>query len=87
MMHKIENAYGKNIWEDISMVNTVKNNTVPSLLIHDANDDDIPWQEGQAVAQAWNNARFIKTSGLGHRRILRDDFVIERTVSYLKEGQ
>ena len=69
------------------MVNSVKAVPIPSLLIHDTNDTDIPWQEGEAVARAWNDAKFIKTSGLGHRRILRDDFVIETTVAYIKEAK
>lgn len=85
MMLQIEETFGKNIWHDISMINTVKGNQTPSLLIHDNNDTDIPWQEGEAVAQAWNNTQFIKTSGLGHRRILRDDFVIESAVSYIND--
>lgn len=85
MIQHIENAYSKNIWEEISMVNSIKGVTIPSLLIHDSNDTDIPWQEGEAVARAWHNAKFIKTSGLGHRRILRDDFVIKTAVAYIKE--
>lgn len=85
MIQHIENTYSKNIWEEISMVNSIKGATIPSLLIHDTNDTDIPWQEGEAVAHAWNNAKFIKTSGLGHRRILRDDFVIKTAVAYIKE--
>lgn len=85
MIHQIERTFGKNIWEDVAMVNSIKGVPIPSLLIHDTNDTDIPWQEGEAVARAWNDAKFIKTSGLGHRRILRDDFVIETTVGYIRE--
>jgi len=84
MMHQIESTFGRNIWQDISMVNTVKGATIEGLLIHDSDDTDIPWQEGKAVSDAWNSARFIKTSGLGHRRILRDDFVIKTAVDFIK---
>ena len=87
MIRHIETTFGKTIWEDISMINTVKAFTMPGLLIHDSNDADIPWQEGQAVAQAWNNASFVKTSGLGHRRILRDADVIETTVRFINDKQ
>lgn len=85
MIDLVESTYSKTIWEDISMLNMVKHITIPGLLIHDHDDTDIPWQEGEAIARVWNDARFIKTSGLGHRRILRDDFVIETTVGYIKE--
>lgn len=87
MIRHIETTFGKTIWEDISMINTAKALTMPGLLIHDSNDADIPWQEGQAVAQAWNNASFVKTSGLGHRRILRDAGVIETTVRFINDKQ
>jgi pimeloyl-ACP methyl ester carboxylesterase len=84
MMRQIENTFDKDIWQDISMLNTVKEITIEGLVIHDSNDTDIPWQEGKAVSDAWNKSRFIKTSGLGHRRILRDDFVIETAVAFIK---
>jgi len=87
MIRQIEVTFGKTVWQDISMINTVKALTMPGLLIHDSNDADIPWQEGQAVAQAWNNASFVKTSGLGHRRILRDASTIKRTVNFINDKQ
>ena len=55
-------------------------------MIHDAHDVDIPWQEGELVARAWNNAHFIKTSKLGHRRILRDPATITTAVNFIKTG-
>ncbi len=85
MMQLVEKKYGENILEEISMVNSIKDATAPGLVIHDSNDNDIPWQEGQAVAKAWGNAKFIKTAGLGHRRILRDHDVIKTSVAFIKE--
>ena len=65
------------------MVNTVKGLNIPALVIHDDQDIDVPWQEGQLVAEAWGNAHFVKTTGLGHRRILRDTSVIESTINFI----
>lgn len=87
LIQRIEASFGRTIWDDISMLNTAKAISIPGMLIHDSNDKDIPWQEGHAIAQVWNNARFIKTSGLGHRRILRDLTVIESAVSFINEAQ
>lgn len=87
MTQLIEKEYGQDIWEEISMVNTIKGISIPGLVIHDNNDNDIPWQEGEAVAQAWDNAQFIKTSGLGHRRILRDPSVIKQSVAFIKNAE
>jgi len=85
LTQRIETAFGKTIWGDISMLNTVKQLKIPGLIIHDDHDVDIAWQEGHAVAQAWKNARFIRTSGLGHRRILRDAAVVESAVSFIND--
>ena len=65
------------------MENTVKGVTIPALVIHDDQDTDVPWQEGRLVAQSWKNAHFLKTTGLGHCRILRDTSVIESTVNFI----
>jgi pimeloyl-ACP methyl ester carboxylesterase len=85
IIDRISNAFGDHIWEELSMTSTMKGVDTPGLVIHDAHDEDVPWQEGQAVAHAWNNAPFIITSGLGHRRILRDSSVIEAALKFLKD--
>jgi pimeloyl-ACP methyl ester carboxylesterase len=79
-----EDSFGKNIFEQASMVNNVRDLDMPALVIHDEDDADIPWRDGEAVAQAWKNAIFIKTSTLGHRRILRDALMIETAVDFIK---
>lgn len=83
LMQRIENKFGTNIWQEISMQNTVKGLNIPAMVIHDEQDMDVPWQEGHIVALSWDNANFIKTTGLGHRRILRDRSVIDSTVSFI----
>ena len=84
----IEEKFGEDIWQQTAMVNTVKSLHSTSFgsatIIHDLNDIDIPWQEGREVARAWNDAPFIMTKGLGHRRILRDKSVIDSVVKILK---
>lgn len=87
LVKRIETTFGNQIWDEISMINTVKELPVPGMLIHDRNDNDVPWQDGFAVAQSWNNAHFMKTSGLGHRRILRDATVIESAVRFINDEQ
>ena len=87
LVHRIEKTFGTNIWDDVSMVNIAKEITIPGMLIHDCNDNEIPWQESHAIAQAWNNATFIKTSGLGHRRILRDPEVVDSTLRFINDKQ
>jgi pimeloyl-ACP methyl ester carboxylesterase len=83
MMDKLEKEYGEDLWDKISTVNNVKKLDNKALIIHDENDDDVPWQAGQAIANAWKDSKFIRTQGLGHRRILRDAEVVKATVNFI----
>jgi pimeloyl-ACP methyl ester carboxylesterase len=56
---------------------------VPALIIHDADDADVPFADGEAVAASWPASRFYVTHGLGHRRILLDPGVIAMAVSFV----
>jgi pimeloyl-ACP methyl ester carboxylesterase len=58
----------------------------PLLVIHDENDREMPIRSGELVARSWPRAELVRTSGLGHRRILRDAGVIERTVEFVARG-
>jgi pimeloyl-ACP methyl ester carboxylesterase len=80
----IEKNFGEGVWHDSSMENNVQNLDTPALVIHDVDDVDVPWHEGQSIAKAWSEVRFIKTSKLGHRRILRDPATIKATVDFVK---
>jgi pimeloyl-ACP methyl ester carboxylesterase len=56
------------------------------LVIHDSDDDEVGFRHGEQLAATWPNATMHETSGLGHRRILRDDAVIEAVVEFAREG-
>jgi pimeloyl-ACP methyl ester carboxylesterase len=58
----------------------------PLLVIHDEDDREMPIRSGELVARSWPRAELVRTSGLGHRRILRDAGVIERTVEFVARG-
>lgn len=59
---------------------------VSLLVIHDRDDREIPWADGQAIADAWPDAGLITTSDLGHRRILDDAEVVEQAVDFIRQG-
>jgi pimeloyl-ACP methyl ester carboxylesterase len=77
--------FGEDIWTRFSAQNMARNVGLPALIIHDRDDRDMPWREGEAVARAGPHARFVRTEGLGHRRLLRDPEVIDRVVRFLVE--
>lgn len=86
LMQRFEAQFGPSIWEDVSMEIMVRDIKLPGLLIHDEHDRDIPWQDGRDVARAWSQSRFIKTAGLGHRRVLREPAVIDAAVAFIQAG-
>lgn len=55
----------------------------PLLVVHDADDRDVPLDRGQAIASSWPGAELVVTQGLGHRKILGDRDVIARVVEHL----
>jgi pimeloyl-ACP methyl ester carboxylesterase len=85
MKRLIEARFGTDVWSEVSMVNNVQAQTTPAMIIHDENDRDVPWQEGYAVSQAWPGCRFLKTSQLGHHRILKDKTTIQTVIAFIDE--
>jgi pimeloyl-ACP methyl ester carboxylesterase len=57
--------------------------TPPLLLVHDRLDSETGWSDSAAIAHAWSAARLVTTSGLGHRRILRDPAVVAEVAGFL----
>jgi pimeloyl-ACP methyl ester carboxylesterase len=55
----------------------------PLLVMHDGGDREVPVEEARAIAAHWRGAELVVTTGLGHRRILRDADVVARAVEFL----
>ena len=58
----------------------------PTLIVHDRDDTSTPVTDGAAIAAAWSGARLHTTSGLGHRRLLRDPDVLAEVVDFVSAG-
>lgn len=56
----------------------------PALIVHDLDDADVPWSEGERYAQFWPGARLFTTQGLGHRRVLDAPEVIAAALSFVR---
>jgi len=59
--------------------------TPPLLVIHDREDRETSWSEGAEIAAAWPRAELVTTTGLGHRRLLRDPEVVAAAVRFLTQ--
>ena len=55
------------------------------LVVHDRDDAEIPWQDGAILARGWPGAVLTTTGGLGHRRILRDPYIIRVATAFVTE--
>jgi pimeloyl-ACP methyl ester carboxylesterase len=56
----------------------------PALIIHDLEDREVPWSEGEFYARHWPGARLLTTAGLGHNRIFDDAGVIEQALRFAR---
>ncbi|HEY0660773.1 MAG TPA: alpha/beta fold hydrolase [Lysobacter sp.] len=59
----------------------------PALIVHDLEDRDVPWEEGERYARHWATSRLLTTRGLGHNRIADDAGVIEAALRFLRGGE
>ena len=54
------------------------------LVIHDDKDKEVTIDHALALLKVYPSAAFLKTSGLGHTRILKDDDVINHCLSFIR---
>ena len=59
---------------------------MPFLIVHDREDREVGFEQGEGYAQGLPNTEFIGTEGLGHRRILRDDKVVQALIDFIAQS-
>jgi pimeloyl-ACP methyl ester carboxylesterase len=79
---RLEQRVGARI-ADLDLPALVAGLRTPALVIHDTGDKEIPFEDGATIAAAWPGARLLSTAGLGHRRILRDQNVIDEAGAFV----
>jgi pimeloyl-ACP methyl ester carboxylesterase len=57
---------------------------IPALMFHDVTDNVTPVEDSRTIARVWKQAKFIETSGLGHRGALQSKEIHEQVVKFLK---
>jgi pimeloyl-ACP methyl ester carboxylesterase len=82
LQRRIEERFMRK-WSDYSLALSAPEMTAPLLIIHDREDRETFWSEGNALAQAWPGARLITTEGLGHRKVLREAGLIEEARKFV----
>lgn len=69
--------------EDYSGYLAAQHITTPTLLVHDTDDRDVPVNSSQHIHEHLKNSEIMITTGLGHRKILGNPEVIQRTVNFI----
>ena len=62
---------------------SAKSVTIPVLIIHDSNDDDVAIKAAHNIHKHLKNSTLMITEGLGHRKILGDTKVIESIKEFI----
>lgn len=59
----------------------------PLLVVHDAEDREVPFDRGAQIAASWPGAALHRTEGLGHNRILKDPEVVRIVHRFVAYGR
>ena len=78
-----EKKYGEKM-NSYSAFLAAKETTIPVLVIHDNNDPEVPVKAGIHIHEYLKNGELLLTDGLGHRKILGNPRVIERTIQFIQ---
>ena len=68
----------------IDLISGINN---PTLIIHDKNDKTTPISPSIKVSDDLKNVDLIKTEGMGHSLLLKQDFIVEEALGFLKRNQ
>ncbi len=56
---------------------------IPTLFIHDRMDFEVPISESERMLGVFTNAELFVTEGLGHRKILKSELVLNKISSFM----
>lgn len=85
-LQMLEERYpGRLNWDSLSVVEMLRRTPQPTLIIHDREDAEIPFEHSVALLQAAPQARFHATSGLGHHKLLGNTEVIAQVLRFVSQ--
>ena len=78
----LDNKFGQDM-DDYSGAISAENVKIPTLVIHDLMDVDVEIESAYQIDNALINSELFITEGLGHRRILGNDAVINKISTFM----
>ncbi len=83
LRHHIERRYGPGLWDELVLDRRAAEFAMPALVVHDPDDRQAPISSVRDLVAAWPGARLVETSGLGHRRLVDDERVMQEVVDFV----
>lgn len=77
-----EKKYGGSM-DDYSAYKAATEITIPALIVHDENDCEVPVKAGIHIHKHLKNSKILLTKGLGHRKILGNQKVVDKVVQFI----
>lgn len=71
--------------ESFSAYHAAQSIVIPVLVIHDENDDEVPVTASKNIYTNLKNGELLITNHLGHRKILGNPEVIEKTINFINQ--
>lgn len=84
LCERFEKKYGRKM-DDYSAYKAAEKILLPTLVIHDQNDPEVPVKAGINIYNHLKNGELLLTNQLGHRKILADHEVIQKIITFIKK--
>lgn len=84
-LKRVEHSVGLS-FDAIDLVKKAQQITIPTLIIHDQRDKEIPTGDANELHNAMANSRLYKSHNLGHRKIMRDTLVVDATTLFIQQS-
>lgn len=72
--------------EQLDAVRQLQDIQVPTLIIHDRDDREVPASESERLLPSFSNGQLVLTEGFGHRHILKSQMIKEKVIAFLNEA-
>ncbi|MET0010386.1 MAG: alpha/beta hydrolase [Candidatus Thiodiazotropha sp. 6PLUC9] len=72
-------------WHQLSPINTIQRIKTEILMLHDQQDQEVPYQHAENLIAVSADAQLVTTSGLGHKKILRDKAVLQTCLDFIQK--
>src|SRR5581483_935366 len=81
-LHWLEHVTGRSV-QEFHIRQHLRSLGLPCLIVHDIDDLEVPWADGESYARHWHSSRLLTTQGLGHHEVLDAPEVIDATLAFV----